>query len=87
MCWYCIDGKPVQGPAVEGPNVRARKCYATREDALKDCPVKMCWVCIDKTVSQMPEADAAAHYEEYVEFTKAVRRDGHFIGANRLAPA
>src|SRR6185312_6256064 len=47
----------------------------------------LCLICAEKVMEQMSEADAAAHYEEYVEFTKAVRKDGHFIGANRLAPA
>jgi hypothetical protein len=47
----------------------------------------LCLICAEKVMEQMSEADAAKHFEEYVEFTKSVRRDGHFLGANRLAPA
>ena len=32
------------------------------------------------------EADATAHYQDYAEFTEAIRRSGHFIGCNRLLP-
>jgi hypothetical protein len=37
-------------------------------------------------MEQMPEADAARHYEEYVQFTEAIRRSGHFVSCNRLLP-
>jgi len=44
-------------------------------------------ICAEKVMEQMSQADAAKHFEEYVVFTEDIRRDGHFIGANRLAPA
>lgn len=30
-------------------------------------------------MEQMPETDAEKHYEEYSEFTEAIRKSGHFI--------
>jgi hypothetical protein len=30
--------------------------------------------------------NAAAHFEEYRNFTQEIRQSGHFIGANRLVP-
>lgn len=47
----------------------------------------MCLICAEKVMEQMPEADAAAHYGEYAEFTDAIRRSGHFLACNRLLPA
>jgi len=37
-------------------------------------------------MEQMPEAEAAQHYEEYREFTDAIRRSGNLVSANRLKP-
>src|SRR5512139_3223806 len=37
-------------------------------------------------MEQMTEADAERHYQEYTEFTEAIRRSGHFVGCNRLLP-
>ena len=47
----------------------------------------LCLICAEKVMEQMPEADAEKHYQEYAEFTDAIRRSGHFIGCNRLLPA
>jgi hypothetical protein len=38
-------------------------------------------------MEQMPEQDAANHFQEYAEFTRDIKRNGHFISANRLTPA
>ena len=46
----------------------------------------LCLICAEKVMEQMPEADAAKHFEEYREFTEAIRKSGHFIGCNRLLP-
>lgn len=46
----------------------------------------LCLICAETVMEQMPEADAEKHYEEYFEFTKDIRRSGHFIGGNRLEP-
>jgi hypothetical protein len=46
----------------------------------------LCLICAEKVMEQMPEADAEKHYEEYAEFTRAIRKSGHLIGCNRLLP-
>jgi hypothetical protein len=47
----------------------------------------LCLICAEIVMEQMPEADAAKHFQEYDEFTKDIKSSGHFIGANRLTPA
>jgi hypothetical protein len=47
----------------------------------------ICLICAEKVMEQMPEQDAANHFQEYAEFTKDIKRNGHFISANRLTPA
>jgi hypothetical protein len=37
-------------------------------------------------MERFSDADAAAHFEEYREFTDAMRASGHLVGANRLQP-
>jgi len=37
-------------------------------------------------MEHMSEADAARHYDEYREFTDAVRASGHLVDCNRLLP-
>jgi hypothetical protein len=46
----------------------------------------LCLICAEKVMEQMTEADAAKHFEDYREFTAAVRKSGHFAGCNRLLP-
>ena len=46
----------------------------------------LCLICAEKVMEQMTEADAEQHYKDYADFTKAIRRSGHFIGCNRLLP-
>jgi hypothetical protein len=46
----------------------------------------LCLICAEKVMEQMPEADVARHFEDYREFTTAVRKSGHFVGCNRLLP-
>jgi hypothetical protein len=46
----------------------------------------LCLICAERVMEQLPEADAARHFEEYREFTEAIRKSGHFIGCNRLLP-
>jgi hypothetical protein len=46
----------------------------------------LCLICAEKVMEQMPEADAARHFDEYREFTAAIRESGHFVGCNRLLP-
>ena len=47
----------------------------------------LCLICAEKVMEQMPAADAAKHFEEYVQFTEWVKATGRFVGANRLTPA
>jgi hypothetical protein len=47
----------------------------------------ICLICAERVMEQMPEQDAANHFQEYAEFTKDIKRNGHFISANRLTPA
>ena len=46
----------------------------------------LCLIAAEKVMEQMTEADAAKHYDEYREFTDAIRKSGHFLGCNRLLP-
>jgi len=46
----------------------------------------LCMIRAEKVMEQMPETPAAKHFEEYREFTAAIRGSGHFVGCNRLLP-
>ena len=46
----------------------------------------LCLICAEKVMEQMPPADADKHFEEYREFTDAIRESGHYLGCNRLLP-
>ena len=46
----------------------------------------LCLICAETVMEQMPEADAAKHFEEYVAFTEGIRRSGQYVGGNRLLP-
>jgi hypothetical protein len=46
----------------------------------------LCIICAEKVMEHMDPADADKHYDEYGEFTRAIRRSGHLVGANRLLP-
>jgi hypothetical protein len=47
----------------------------------------LCLICAETVMEQMAKEDADKHYEEYAEFTRAIRKSGHLIGVNRLLPA
>ena len=47
----------------------------------------ICLICAETVMEQMAPADAEQHFQEYAEFTVDIKRNGHFIGANRLTPA
>jgi hypothetical protein len=48
----------------------------------------LCLICAEKVMEQMTDADAEQHYQDYTDFTGAIRKSGHYIGCNRLlAPA
>ena len=46
----------------------------------------LCLICAETLMEQMTEADAEKHYQDYAEFTEAIRRSGNFIACNRLLP-
>lgn len=46
----------------------------------------LCLICAETVMEQMSEATAEKHFEEYSEFTEAVRESGHYLGCNRLQP-
>ena len=46
----------------------------------------LCLISAETLMEQISEADAEKHYQDYAEFTDAIRRSGHFIGCNRLLP-
>ena len=46
----------------------------------------LCLIRAANMMEQMPQADAAKHFEDYREFTTAIRESGHFVGCNRLLP-
>ncbi len=41
----------------------------------------------EKVMEQMAPDFANRHFEDYREFTQAIRRSGHFVSVNRLLPA
>jgi hypothetical protein len=47
----------------------------------------ICLICAEKVMEQMPKEDAEQHYQEYLQFTQDIKRNGYFISANRLTPA
>ena len=46
----------------------------------------LCLICAETLMEKMSEAASQKHYQDYAEFTEAIRRSGHFIGVNRLLP-
>jgi hypothetical protein len=46
----------------------------------------LCLIRAEKVMEQMPVAAAAKHFEDYREFTAAIRQSGQFVGCNRLLP-
>ena len=37
----------------------------------------ICLICAEKVMEQMPEQDATNHFQEYAEFTRDIKRNGH----------
>ncbi len=46
----------------------------------------LCLICAETLMEQMPKGEAEKHFEEYREFTEAIKQSGHYIGVNRLEP-
>lgn len=47
----------------------------------------MCLICAEQMMEDLEPADRAAHFDDYLAFTEALKRDGHFVSGNRLLPA
>ena len=47
----------------------------------------LCLICAEQVMETMTPAFAAQHFEDYREFTRAIRESGHFVSCNRLLPA
>jgi hypothetical protein len=46
----------------------------------------LCLIRAENVMEQLSAADAARHFEEYREFTAAIRQAGQLVGCNRLLP-
>jgi hypothetical protein len=48
----------------------------------------LCLICAEKDYMMefMSEEIAERHFEEYADFTEGIKKNGNFIGANRLQP-
>ena len=47
----------------------------------------LCLICAEQMMEDLEPADRAGHFAEYQAFTEAIKREGHFVSANRLLPA
>ncbi|NOV31801.1 YciI family protein [Methylomonas sp. ZR1] len=47
----------------------------------------LCLICAETVMEQMTDDDSAKHFDEYAEFTQAIRNSGHYLSCNRLLPA
>lgn len=46
----------------------------------------LCIICAETVMETMTEDEAARQYCEYAAFTDDIKRNGHFVSANRLTP-
>jgi hypothetical protein len=46
----------------------------------------LCLICAVTIMEQMTEDAAKKHFEEYTEFTEAIKKSGHYLSCNRLQP-
>jgi hypothetical protein len=46
----------------------------------------LCIICAEKVMEELSPAAAEQHYEDYREFTAAIRASGNFVSCNRLMP-
>jgi hypothetical protein len=47
----------------------------------------LCLICAETVMEGMSNDAAAKHFDEYAEFTQAIRDSGHYLSCNRLLPA
>lgn len=46
----------------------------------------LCLICAERVMEHMSDSEAAQHYRDYADYIDAIRRSGHYVGANRLKP-
>lgn len=46
----------------------------------------LCLICAEQMMEHLDEADAERHFGECAVFTYGIKRNGHFVAANRLTP-
>lgn len=46
----------------------------------------LCVICAETVMEGMPVAAAEQHYRDYAAFTEEIKRNGQFVGGNRLQP-
>ena len=46
----------------------------------------LCLIRAETVMEQMSPAQSDRHYDDYAEFTRAIRASGHLLGSNRLLP-
>jgi len=46
----------------------------------------LCLICAEKVMEQLSPADAKRHFDEYADFTAAIRRSGQLVACDRLLP-
>lgn len=46
----------------------------------------LCVICAETVMEGMPAAVAEQHYRDYAVFTEEIKRNGQFVGGNRLQP-
>jgi len=48
----------------------------------------LCLICADagRMMEHLTPAEAARHFDDYADFTRAIRASGHLVGLNRLQP-
>jgi hypothetical protein len=46
----------------------------------------LCLISAERVMEQLSPADAKRHFDEYAEFTAAIRRSGQLVACNRLLP-
>jgi len=47
----------------------------------------LCLICAEKVMEQMPDDDAAKHFQEYLDFTERIKASGNYVSGNRLKPS
>ena len=46
----------------------------------------LCLICAEIVLEQMSEAEAEKHLQDYAVFNESIKKNGHYLTANRLKP-